>query len=188
MEVSDRIFVLNQSYMKLPLNTLVCIVDAEIYLDYNKRLKFNGWLKDNVLISTNKCIMLNETDVYTPNFRTEYLVVVTSEPKLFSYSYWIGEDEYFVFNAPKTINGTDVLFKFREWNMAENPLDNKLTTVVTKPLTLIAYYDKYFPIRIIVNNTSKLIGWFKEGSTYYYVPSQTPITNVKKALSIFLKT
>lgn len=159
----------------VPLGSQVCLLNKTIYTGYDTRLTFSYWIVDGARYSSNSCINIEESATYKAYFSKEYMVLIRSDPLLFTISLWIREGDKVKYTAPPEINKTDILYKFAYWDLAEDPLNNTVAIAVTEPLTITAHYDIYYPVKVFSGNSSTLIGWFRRGSVYYYSTKHTVV-------------
>ncbi len=161
----------------VPLDSQVCLLNTTVYASYDTRLTFSYWIINGTKYSNSSCINVEEPVVYSAYFVKEYMVLIKSNPLFFTTSLWMREGGKVRYTVPLEVNKTSVLYKFAYWDLAEDPLNNTVTIAVTRPLTITAYYDVYYPVRVFLNNSSILIGWFRRGSIYYYSAKYSMVAN-----------
>lgn len=155
--------------VEVTLGSEVCLLNTTVYESYDLRDSFSYWIVNGTIYSSNNCITINKPGVYRAYFIKEYMVQIISSPLVYTSTLWVREGNTIKYTIPLVINETNVLYKFSHWNLGENPLNNTILVTVTKPLVITAYYDTYYPVRISKGNSSILLGWFKQGTLYYYM-------------------
>lgn len=160
------------------VSSVVCITADTVYTSTDTKLRFQFWTRDNVITTSNPCVEIEYPGNYVAVYLAEHLVVVESNPPLFTYTEWVKHSDIFRYTAPKEIKHGDAIYVFKLWSGDAVGVNETIEIPVARPLRLLATYTTMYPLYI----SNKLIGYFPSGFIYYYVPEQYEEGGVRRVV------
>ncbi len=171
IRVENNTVVIKPGYSLAIEPTLrVCIGNEFIALSDGVRLRFSGWLVNNLLTPVN-CVVARPGDVLEPFYEREFLVIVTSMPEgIFMHQAWYKSGTIDI-NVPKLVDGSYAKYRLRyssDGVLLQIPDQEQavLELAVSSPLSVILYYEATYKVTIMLDhygiNNKEL--WIKEGA------------------------
>ncbi|MEM3964639.1 MAG: hypothetical protein QW584_02820 [Thermofilaceae archaeon] len=165
--------------LSVSVGSTVCLTQTVVYTSAEARMRFRFWTRDSVVVSTDPCVRVDALGVFTAVYASEYLVVVTSEPRLFTYSEWVEHSGIFRFTAPRELRVENISYVFSGWSGDAVGVEEEVEVAVARPTRLVASYTPMYPLYI----SDRLVGYFPSGYVYLYSPDAVEVGGVKKAVS-----
>ena len=151
---NDTVVVKAEYSLTIEPGSRVCMGNEFIALSDGVRLRFSGWLVNNVFTPVN-CVVARSGYILEPFYEREFLVVVTSVPEgIFMHQAWYKSGTVDI-DVPKLVDGGDAKYRLRYSSdgvllQGAGQEQAVLELAVSSPLSVVLYYDATYKVTIVL--------------------------------------